>query len=146
MTSDHADEHHRYAQYLRALAAVHDQGETDLIAAVLRDPDATMAQSAVVKHLDDRAARLLLDERYDDWARSVITVIAEREFLSRRLREWGLLRAISLGRPWTAQEIIGASDWFQRRAAQTVASPEALTVLAERGRTRRVRAAALRNR
>ncbi|WP_455361751.1 hypothetical protein [Streptomyces sp. SYSU K21746] len=38
----------------------------------------------------------------------------------------------------------GASDWFQRSAAAIVTSPEALKLLAERGRTRRVRNAASR--
>lgn len=72
------------------------------------------------------------------------TVIAERGFLTRRVREWGLLRTIVLGEPWAAEDIIDASDWFQRMATTTqiVSAPDALRLLSDHGRTRRVRNAA----
>jgi hypothetical protein len=44
-------------------------------------------------------------------------VIADREFLTRRLREWTLLRAIATDDAWTAEDVVSASDWFQRKAA-----------------------------
>ncbi len=72
-------------------------------------------------------------------------VFADREFLALRLREWTLLRTIALGKPWAAEKIsTSASDWFQRTATtmRFVVSPEAPSLLAERGRTRRVRNAA----
>ncbi|WP_330242963.1 MULTISPECIES: hypothetical protein [unclassified Streptomyces] len=105
-----------------------------------------MADSAVGRHLDRRAADLLTDPRFTAWAQNLTEVIADRDFLTRRLREWTLLRSIAQGKPWVAQELISASDWFQRVAATTqiVPSPEALMLLAERGRTRRVRDAASR--
>ncbi|MET7780994.1 hypothetical protein ABZT28_35535 [Streptomyces sp. NPDC005388] len=73
-------------------------------------------------------------------------VIADRDFLTLRLREWTLLRTIALGEPWAAEDLTSASDWFQRMATttQVVASPEALRLLAEHGRTRRVRNAVSR--
>lgn len=73
-------------------------------------------------------------------------MITDRDFLTLRLREWILLRAIALDEPWAAEEFTGATDWFQRMAATTqiAASPKALRLLAERGRTRRVRNAASR--
>lgn len=73
-------------------------------------------------------------------------VIAEHEYLTRRLGEWTLLRAISLGKPWAAGELTSASDWCQRTATtgQVATSPEALTLLAEHGRIQRVRNAATR--
>ncbi|MFF3356379.1 hypothetical protein ACFYWN_27900 [Streptomyces sp. NPDC002917] len=116
------------------------------MAAVLRDQDATVADSAVGRHLDRRAADLLTDPRFTAWAQNLTEVIADRDFLTRRLREWTLLRSIAQGKPWVAQELISASDWFQGVAATTqiVPSPEALMLLAERGRTRRVRDAASR--
>ncbi|GAA4595938.1 hypothetical protein GCM10023194_66760 [Planotetraspora phitsanulokensis] len=136
------DEHQRFARYLQDLAQVREENEVDLVSVVLRDPDATMAQSAVVRHLDNRAARLLTDAGFPDWAHSMATVIGEREFLIRRLREWTLLRSITMGDPWTPEDLATASDWFQRNAAETLTSPAALTLLAGEGRTRRVRAAA----
>ncbi|MET9470782.1 hypothetical protein [Streptomyces sp. NPDC002922] len=139
-------EHRRFARYLQALEAVAEADEAGLVAAVLRDQDATVADSAVGRHLDRRAADLLTDPRFTAWAQNLTEVIADRDFLARRLREWTLLRTIAQGKPWVAEELISASDWFQRVAATTqiVPSPEALMLLAERGRTRRVRDAASR--
>jgi hypothetical protein len=147
MTSADADEslaeHARLARYLEALEDVAEADELDLVAAVLRDENATMADSAVARHLDRRAADLLTDPRFTAWAHTLSEVIAGRDFLARRLREWTLLRSVALDKPWTAEELIGASDWFQRVAtARIVTSPEALRLLAGRGRTRRVRNAA----
>ncbi|MET7787728.1 hypothetical protein ABZS93_14085 [Streptomyces sp900116325] len=148
MTGPHADEepaeHRRFARYLQALEAVAETDEADLVAAVLRDRDGAMAESAVVRHLDRRAADLLTDPRFTPWAQTVTEVIVDRDFLTRRLREWTLLRTIALGKPWAAEELTSASDWFQRMAAttQTVTSYKALRLLAECGRTRRVRSAA----
>jgi hypothetical protein len=148
MTGPHVDnepaEHRRFARYLQALETVAEADETDLVAAVLRDQDATMADSAVGRHLDRRAAQLLTDQAFTAWAQTMAEMIAERAFLTRRLHEWSLLRSIALGNPWTAEDLTGASDWFQRTAATTqiVTAPDALRLLAEHGRTRRVRNAA----
>lgn len=105
-----------------------------------------MAQSAVTRHLDGRAAQLLTDVQFTDWAHLMTTVIEHRDFLARRLREWELLRAVALHEPWSAERLTCATDWFQRKAAtmEIVTSHEALSLLAERGRTRRVRNAASR--
>ncbi|MGW1761045.1 hypothetical protein [Streptomyces mirabilis] len=154
MTGLHTDEepdegsaeHRRFACYLQALEAVAEADEADLVAAVLRDQDTTMADSAVGRHLDRRAADLLTGPAFTAWARTMTEVIADRDFLTRRLCEWTLLRTITLGEPWAAEDLTSASDWFQRMATatQVVASPEALRLLAEHGRTRRVRNAASR--
>ncbi|MGP3690330.1 hypothetical protein ACTVZO_37500 [Streptomyces sp. IBSNAI002] len=143
-TDDEPAEHRRFARYLEALEAVTEADEADLAAAVLQDQDAMMADSAVGHHLDRRASALLTDPHFTPWAQNFTEVIADRPFLARRLREWSLLRTIALDEPWAAEELTSASDWFQRTAATTqiVTSPEALGLLAERGRTRRVRNAA----
>lgn len=151
MTGTHSDEeppeHRRFADYLAALETVAWEDEADLVADVLRDEDAVMAQSAVVRHVDRRAAHLLTDARFTAWAAAVAPVVAGRDFLTRRLAEWSLLRAIALDepdKPWVPEELTAASDWCQRTATSTpaVASPRALAALADHGRTRRVRAAA----
>jgi hypothetical protein len=140
------DEHQRFAHYLQQLAAAREADEADLVATVLRDPDQAMAQSAVARHLDNRAAHLLPlpDQQFEDWAHVMTPEISELDFLTRRLHEWTLLRSITVGKPSTPQEVTTASDWFQRKAAETVTSPAVLTLLASAGRTRRVRAAASR--
>ncbi|MCJ1676723.1 hypothetical protein MTF65_05045 [Streptomyces sp. APSN-46.1] len=136
-------EHWRYARHLDSLAAVSDEAaEAERVAAVLRDPDTVMAESAVVTHLDRRAAQLLADERFPGWARAMGEVLAGRAFPVRRLREWTLLKSINQGEPWSAAELTGASDWCQRTAVRAVTSYEALSLLADAARTRRVRNAA----
>ncbi|MEU9105066.1 hypothetical protein AB0D54_11975 [Streptomyces xanthophaeus] len=139
-------EHWRYARHLESLAAVAgrtgESGEAEVVAAVLRDPDPVMAESAVVTHLDRRAARLLADEGFPAWARAMTPVLAGRAFPERRLREWKLLKAITRGEPWSAAALTAASDWCQRTAAQSLTSYEALSLLADAARTRRVRNAA----
>ncbi|WP_280404336.1 hypothetical protein [Nocardia brasiliensis] len=135
-------EHLRYARYLNELAQTSAQTELATMGVVLEDPDTVMAESAIVHHIDRRAARLLTDEAFPDWAARVAEVIDGRAFVARRLREWILLRAVSTGQAWTAEEILDASDWFQRSAAEIISCPPVRALLADRGRTRRVRAAA----
>jgi hypothetical protein len=106
--------------------------------------DRVMAQSAVVGHLDRRAADLYLEEAYESWARSMTRAVAGNAFLERRLREWTLLRAIVLGLPWLQDDLTSASDWLQLKVAAS-ASEHALTVLSAYGRTRRIRIEVQRN-
>ncbi|MFF5970128.1 hypothetical protein ACFY7C_01235 [Streptomyces sp. NPDC012769] len=145
-------EHRRYAAYVTALDAfaeakgADEAGEAALVLAVLRDEDQVMAQSAVVRHVDRRAAEFLTDPRFPGWCQALSGAVAGRDFPTRRLREWSLLRAIALGEPWTPEELSAATDWCQRTAVdgRFPVSPAALTLLAEHGRTRRVRNAAVR--
>ncbi|MFB4304605.1 hypothetical protein [Actinomadura sp. GTD37] len=138
------DEHQRFAHYQQVLARVSAGNEASLVSAVLRDEDVTMAQSAVVSHLDRRADELLTDPRFPDWADAMAPVIAPREFLTRRLREWTLLRSVSADDGWSAEDVLAASDWLQRKIVRTATSPAALRLLASKGRTRRVRSTASR--
>ncbi|WP_205624210.1 hypothetical protein [Amycolatopsis vancoresmycina] len=136
-------EHERYARYLLEFANVSDDDEPELVRAVLTDPDRVMAESAVVRHLDLRAAALLAGHGFPAWAARMGALVLDHRFPAQRLREWVLLRAITHDEGWLASELTSASDWLQRRAC---AVPAALTVLAEHGRTRRVRTAARRAR
>ncbi|MFJ4708858.1 hypothetical protein ACIP6I_28965 [Streptomyces anulatus] len=111
-----------------------------MLTGILRDSDTTMAQSAIVRHLDRRAALLLTDGGFTTWAREMAEISTQREFLTRRLREWTLLRTITAGEPWSSEEFTAGSDWFRRKAVEALSSPAVLTLLAEAGRTRRVRA------
>ncbi|MFF2522140.1 hypothetical protein [Streptomyces liangshanensis] len=52
-----------------------------------------------------RASRLLTGPAFTAWAQALAAVIGDRPFLARRLREWGLLRAVALNEPWTAAEL-----------------------------------------
>ncbi|MFJ8164395.1 hypothetical protein ACIRBY_26205 [Streptomyces sp. NPDC096136] len=138
----------RYARHLDLLAAAAGAAggadEAGAVAAVLRDPDPVMAQSAVVTHIDRRAVRLLPGAGFRDWARALDSVLDGHPFPARRLREWTLLKAMASGGSWSAAELAAASDWCQRTAVQSPASDEALALLAASARTRRVRNAAAR--
>ncbi|MFD8637600.1 hypothetical protein ACFV17_36500, partial [Streptomyces sp. NPDC059656] len=65
-------EHWRYGRHLQALAGARGtRAEAEAVAVVLRDPDPVMAESAVVTHLDRRAARQLADEGFPGWAQAM---------------------------------------------------------------------------
>ncbi|MFZ3468425.1 hypothetical protein ACODT3_35095 [Streptomyces sp. 4.24] len=140
---DVPSEHWRYARHLESLAAASGEpGEAEVVAAVLRDPDPVMAESAVVTHLDRRAVRLLADDSFPAWAQAMGAALGGRTFAARRLREWTLLKAVTRGEPWSREELLESSDWCQRTASQSLHAEEALRLLAAEGRTRRVRNAA----
>ncbi|MEU4731429.1 hypothetical protein [Streptomyces sp. NPDC023588] len=68
--------------------SVTEADEANLLAAVLRDDDTSMAESAVNHHLERRAAEQLTSSQFPAWAQRMAAVIGDRAFLTRRLREW----------------------------------------------------------
>ncbi|MGW7456760.1 hypothetical protein [Streptomyces sp. NPDC054797] len=81
---DEPPEHQRYAQYLQALDSVAEADEANLLAAVLRGDDTSMAESAVNHHLERRAAEQLTRSPFPAWAQMMATVIGDHAFLTRR--------------------------------------------------------------
>lgn len=132
------NEHVRFAAYLDELRQVADADEVDLVRGILTDPDPTMAQSAVLRHLDHRAAGLCLEPAYEEWAEAMAQAVVRHPFLVRRLREWSLFRAITLKLPWNRDDLLASSDWLQLKTAAG-SSTEAIEILAESGRTKRIR-------
>ena len=120
------------------LEQVADADEVDLVGAVLTDPDQVMAQSAVLRHLDRRAADLHLVPAFEPWAECMSQATTRHPFLARRLREWTLFRAIALRQHWRPDALLASSDWLQRKAS-AASNADALELLAERGRTKRIR-------
>ncbi|MEU0951615.1 hypothetical protein ABZ353_04460 [Streptomyces niveus] len=135
------DEHVRFAAYLDKLGHVGDPDEVDLVSRVLTDPDRMMAQSAVLRHLDRRAAGLHPGPAYEEWAQTMTQATTDRPFLAQRLREWSLFRAVTLKLPWQPGDLLASSNWLQLRTA-TGTNTEAVEILAEAGRTKRIRNAA----
>ncbi len=133
------DEHVRFACYRRAFDKVSDEDAAALVTRVLTDPDAGMANSAVCEYLDRRAAELLTDPGYPSWCLEMTGPVAVDDFSAQRLREWTLLRAMTLDEPWDAETLLAASNWLQLRSAEESSTVTALTILAEGGRTRRIR-------
>ncbi|NEA39199.1 hypothetical protein G3I76_65825 [Streptomyces sp. SID11233] len=135
------DEHARFAAYLDKLGHVADTNEADLVSCVLTDPDQTMAQSAVLRHLDRRAVGLYPAPAYEEWAQSMTQATIDHPFLAQRLREWSLVRAITLNLPWQPENLLASSNWLQLKSAAGT-NTEAVEILAEAGRTKRIRNAA----
>ncbi|MFE1291240.1 hypothetical protein [Streptomyces sp. NPDC058751] len=133
------DEHVRFARYRRAFAEVAPADAAALVARVLTDPDKGMANSAVCEYLDRRAAELLTDPGYPSWCLEMAGPVAVDDFSARRLDEWTLLRVITLSEPWDAEDLLAASDRLQLHTSENSSAVTALEVLAESGRTRRIR-------
>ncbi|MER5967758.1 hypothetical protein [Streptomyces sp. NPDC002057] len=132
------DEHVRFAAYLDELQQVADADEVDLVSRVLADPDQTMAQSAVLRHLDHRAAGLCLGPAYEGWAQTMTQATIDRPFLTQRLGTWSIFRAVTLKLPWQPDDLLASSNWLQLKTA-TGTNTEAVKLLAEAGRTNRIR-------
>ncbi|WP_030691115.1 hypothetical protein [Streptomyces globisporus] len=132
------NEHVRFAVYLDKLGHVADLDEVDLVSHVLTDPDRTMAQSAVLRHLDRRAAGLYPGPAFEGWVQAMTQITIDHPFLAQRLREWSLFRAITLNLPWQPDDLLASSNWLQLKTA-TGTNTEAIEILAEVGRTKRIR-------
>jgi hypothetical protein len=73
------------------------------------------------------------------WAETIRPLVEGREFLQRRIAEWTMYRAVMDGATPETEQIRNASDWLQRKLTEDVSSGPVLDVLAEVGRTKRVR-------
>jgi len=62
----------------------------------------------------------------------------DHPFLAQRLREWSLFRAVTLKQSWQSDDLLASSDWLQLKTAAGT-NTEAIEVLAESGRTKRIR-------
>ncbi|MEV7532468.1 hypothetical protein ACIQNV_22780 [Streptomyces hydrogenans] len=136
------DEHARFARYRRDFDEATEEDAPALVARVLADPDRAVASSAVRAYLDRRATALLTTPGCPSWCAELTGRVAAGAFSARRLSEWTLLRAMTLGEPWGPAALLAATDRLQLRTAGTCPSARALTALAADGRTRRIRAAA----
>jgi hypothetical protein len=136
---DKPSEHLRFAAHLQALRQVSDDEELALVAEILQDPDATMAQSAVLRHLERRAGTLIQRPDYMPWAQGMANAVASRPFLLQRLHEWSLFRTVTLGQPWSPDALTQASNWLQLKIAESPGTTEAAVILVQAGRTKRIR-------
>lgn len=138
------DEHVRHAIYLDALRGASPRVERDVISGVLSDPDLAMRESALASYFDDAVLRMESVEEVEEWADRIGDLIADSRFLASRLDEWKLLKKAEAGEGVPERELLDSSDWFQRRLSDASVPPGVLRLLAEHGRTKRVRATALR--
>ncbi|MYT73401.1 MULTISPECIES: hypothetical protein [unclassified Streptomyces] len=132
------DEHVRFVAYLDQLHQVADADAAYLVSRVLTDPDEAMAQSAVVRYVDRRATCLYAGYAYEEWAHAMAGATIGNPFLAQRLREWALLRAVTLKLPWQPDALLASSNWLQLKTAAGT-DTEAVEILADAGRTKRIR-------
>jgi hypothetical protein len=62
----------------------------------------------------------------------------DHPLLAQRLREWSLFRAVTLKLPWQPDDLLASSNWLQLKTAAGT-NTEVIEVLAESGRTKRIR-------
>ncbi|WP_147425060.1 hypothetical protein [Bailinhaonella thermotolerans] len=136
---DLADEHERWRIHRRAIEV--PRARELLKEAVSGEPDAAVASSVVLPILE-----LVPEEQHADWMERLES--RGRSYARRRSAEIGVLRRARRG-DLAADEIAagldGWSDWLQLRLTEGLPGADALALVAERGRTRRVRGIA-RNR
>lgn len=136
-----ADGHARFACYTSLLERISPGAENELAltAAILGDPDEAMGQAVLVGHLARRAWELSSSAAYRAWRLSVGEVIMQTSFLWNRASEWESFWCWCEGQPIAAFELRTMSDWLQRRLADHTDQMHVLALLAEHGRTKRVR-------
>ncbi|MEV4561397.1 hypothetical protein AB0K51_31040 [Kitasatospora sp. NPDC049285] len=133
---DAADEHRRWELYQRG--ADLSSARPALARAIAAEPVPSLASAVVVM--------LLPDADPEERLRLVALLPSSvRRFALDRARELAVLD--TLHRPdgppgFTADEVVTWSDWLQRRAAEASADPRLLTLLADQGRTKRIRSLA----
>jgi hypothetical protein len=133
------DEHARYQLYVEALSVVSPERERELIAAILRDPDLAMKTAAVVHHVDAKAASLPTAEQVSAWAKTILDLVGDYAFAGRRIEEWILFKKVLEDDVSELPALRDATDWLQRKVVEESRSQPALELLAEAGRTKRVR-------
>ncbi|MFE7553473.1 hypothetical protein [Streptomyces gardneri] len=136
VVSDMTDSHARWELYRASLAS--DDARPFLLAAVVAEPDGVLASAVVgeVLELVPRADR-------QSWVGALAPAV--RAFSERRARELGILEDLRSGAevPTFGPELLGGwSDWLQLRIVAEVPDAPVLRILAESGRTKRIRRAA----
>jgi hypothetical protein len=133
---DLEDEHERWRLY--QLASEAPEVRPCLLRAVGAEPVPALASAAVV----------MLLERTEHRLRGQLIEILDptvREFPEKRAKELGILESVRMAGDTaevSAQEIDGWTDWLQTRVVESSASRGMLALLADRGRTKRIRRSA----
>ncbi|MGP4102178.1 DUF3027 domain-containing protein [Nonomuraea sp. KM90] len=119
--------HRRWTLYLRALDSMNERGLALLRDALADEPDRELALAVILRALEAVGA----GERRE-WA-GLVPPGRDRELAEARVRDLELLAAGPAGVPgeW--------SDWTQRRLAATSSDLALLGLLAQAGRTKRIR-------
>ncbi len=144
-----ADEHVRTDAYRRVVAVVAAAPARDndraVVATIVRDPDGFGSRTAVVDLVDRIALKTADPADFRQWSAGLLSEIdrlmaeGHRRFLHRRVHDWTTYLTIRTGGMSTAADLAGVTDWMQRMIATGSTSPPVLALLAETGRTRKIR-------
>ena len=141
------DEHERFRVYVeatRAVAARRDSAsDRRFLGIIARDPERSMSESAAVRFVDHVAESAKDEAELNQLGRLLADFVVRFPYATGRLDDWRLLKKLDAGGEASDVDITNGSDWLQRRLS-TSDSLRTLRVLADAGRTRRVREAARR--
>ncbi|KAB2352522.1 hypothetical protein [Actinomadura rudentiformis] len=143
------DEHVRSHVYRKiisvAAASQRRDGDRALVATILRDPIELVSKTAVVHFVDTIAMKAADAAEFQQWAAGIspetqlLKAKGSRRFVQRRIQDWTMYLEIKAGRKPTDAELTNATDWMQRLIATESTSLPILTLLAEKGRTSKIR-------
>ncbi|WP_238005266.1 hypothetical protein KZZ52_17145 [Dactylosporangium sp. AC04546] len=136
---DPANGHARFDQLSAAVRESRPDDDPALIATLLAEPDRLMAESVLTSLVDRRAERLGSAASLAAWAEPLLDAVGADGFVARRVREWGLFKALQSGASVDREALAAASNWLQRKVVEEADSAVVLTVLGEVARTKRVR-------
>lgn len=71
-------------------------------------------------------------------AQTMTQATIDHPFLAQRLREWLIFRAVTLKLPWERDDLLASPNWLQLKTAAGT-NTRAIEILAEAGRTNRIR-------
>jgi hypothetical protein len=135
---DPADGHARFHQLSAAVRDSRPDDDPALLAALLAEPDRIMAESVLTSLVDSRAEELG-SAAFAAWAEPVLDAVGADGFITRRVQEWSLFKALQSGKSVDRGALAAASNWLQRKVVEEADSAAVLAVLGEVGRTTRVR-------
>jgi hypothetical protein len=114
------------------------------VATIVRDPVDLVAKSAVVELVDAIAPKTTDPAAFRAWAATFDPELdhlsaGQRAFVRQRVHDWTLYLAIETGHDPTTADLTGVTNWMQRHLAEHSTSRTALALLAETGRTKKIR-------
>jgi hypothetical protein len=112
---------------------------------LLADADEMVAKTAVVALVDKIAIGTTCSAEFRQWSAELLQetdrlkVEGHREFIRSRVHDWLFYLSIKDGKLPTPAELADVTNWMQRLLADHSTSPPLLALLAESGRTTKIR-------
>lgn len=137
------DEHVRFTLYVDALARVSSDTERELLLLIGEDPDVSMRDSAVITYVERKADQFAAADMFSSWLDELGETLGVFPVAHKRVSDLLLFKMIEETREPPGASL-RAGEWLQRKLSEESRSLDVLAVLAEAGRTKRIRHAAAR--